>query len=50
VFMFRDGDVKGEMNKEACEKLGIKVVPGLNLAVSENLTWATNEIVSGLES
>jgi len=29
--MFCNGDVKGEVNEEACEKLGIKVVPGLNL-------------------
>lgn len=47
---FRDGDVEGKINKEACEKAGIKVVPGMDLAVPESLTWTMNEFISGLKS
>jgi nicotinamide/nicotinate riboside kinase len=50
AFMFRDGDVEGEVDLEACQKAGVKVLPSLNVPVAANLTWAKDEILSGLKS
>lgn len=49
-FMFRDADVEGEVDEEACQKARIKVLPGLNVPVADSLIWAKNAITSALKT
>ena len=48
AFMFREGDVEGDVDENACEEAGINVLPGLDQPVADSLIWTTDQIISGL--
>jgi nicotinamide/nicotinate riboside kinase len=48
VFMFKRGDVEGEVDEGECESAGIKVKPGLNRPVEESLAWIMKNIIPTL--
>jgi nicotinamide/nicotinate riboside kinase len=50
AFMFRDANVEGDSNEEACLAAGIKVLPGLNRSITDSLIWTTNQMISSLNT
>jgi hypothetical protein len=47
-FVFRNGDVQGDVTEEAWEKM--RIMPGLTGSVADTLSWITTQIISGLET